>query len=103
MHNKDTAIKIWRKQIILEDIDFSNKKANIFVNMSLCIIQGLLDIFFACAAIKVFLLVRFNDKTMLFMIVSLGIAGLCKFFYIYNLLFLVNTVFFALNSVSYED
>jgi hypothetical protein len=40
--------------------------------------QGLLNIFFGFAAIKVFLLVRLNDKTMLFMIVSLGTAGLCK-------------------------
>ena len=49
------------------------------MNIALGITQGLLDVFFAFAAIKVFLLVRLNDKTMLFMIVSLGVAGLCKY------------------------
>jgi hypothetical protein len=40
---------------------------------------------------------------MFFMIVSLGVAGLCKFFIYFLFFYLVNTAFFALNSVSYED
>jgi hypothetical protein len=62
--------------------------------------QGLLNVLFGFAAIKVFLLVRLNDKTMFFMIVSLGTAGLCKYTYqTINLFYhIVNLVFFALNS-----
>lgn len=75
----DTDIKIIEKQIILEDIDFCDPNLNFVVNVCLSILQGLLDVLFCFVAIKVFMLVKFNDKTMLFMIVSLGTAGLCKF------------------------